>query len=100
MVHVALAGPVAEATYRGEPFHPGLVGEWAHDWQAAWESAQELVREERARLRFLEQSAARMYRLLSDELNWAAVAAIADSLLAHEYIEGDEVREIVTTWLG
>ncbi|MDG2012474.1 MAG: hypothetical protein P8J33_03155, partial [Pirellulaceae bacterium] len=43
MVLVALAGPVAEMLYRGEPLHPGFVAEWAADWKLAWEAATPLV---------------------------------------------------------
>ena len=99
-VWVALAGPVAEAIHRRQPFHPGFVAEWAADWQAAWKSAAAIFPAERARLRYLEQSTARLYRLLNDDTNWAAVAAIVDNLLAHERLEGDEVREILAVWLG
>ena len=45
-VRVALAGPVAEMLYRQEPYHPGLVGEWAADWRLAWEAAEALVADE------------------------------------------------------
>ena len=30
-VQVSLAGPVAEMIYSGDPYHPGLVAEWASD---------------------------------------------------------------------
>lgn len=97
-VLVALAGPVAEMLYSGEPFHPGLVAEWAADWQLAWESATLLIRSERKRLAYLEQATVRLYRLLDREDHWAALAAIADNLLAHETLEGEEVEEIVGQW--
>ena len=32
-VQVSLAGPVAEMIYSGDPYHPGLVGEWSADWR-------------------------------------------------------------------
>ena len=35
LVLVALAGPVAEMIYTGEPLHPGFIGEWKADWEAA-----------------------------------------------------------------
>jgi len=99
-VLVALAGPVAEAIHRREPYHPGFVAEWASDWQEAWRAAMPLVPDERARLRFLEQATVRLFRLLDDELHWAALAAIVDNLLAHERLEGEEIDEIVLSWLG
>ena len=39
LIRVALAGPVAEMLYSGDPFHPGMVPEWAMDWQHAWQVA-------------------------------------------------------------
>ena len=96
---VALAGPVAEMLYTGEPYHPGFVAEWAADWKAAWQEAEALFPDERKRLAYLEQVAAQLYRLLDEEEPWAAVAAIADHLLAHERMNGDEVAEIVQFWL-
>ena len=98
-VLVALAGPVAEMIHRGEPYHPGLVAEWAADWKAAWDAAAFLLPAERKRLTYLEQTAVQVYRLLDREDHWAALAAIVDSLLAHETLEGEEVEDIVRQWL-
>jgi ATP-dependent Zn protease len=97
---VALAGPVAEAIHRREPYHPGFVAEWASDWQAAWEAASPLVPTQKARLKFLEQVSVQLYQLLNRDENWAALAAIVDHLLAHERLEGEEIDEIISTWLG
>jgi hypothetical protein len=54
-VQVSLAGPVAEMIHSGDPYHPGLVAEWAADWQEAWNSAVLLYADERQRLAYLEQ---------------------------------------------
>lgn len=97
---VSLAGPVAEMIHTGDPYHPGLVAEWAHDWSAAWESAAHLFPDEAARLTYLEQTSLRLYRLLNQEDHWAALGAIVDNLLAHETLEGPEVREIYQQWMG
>lgn len=99
VVQVALAGPVAEMLQRGEALHPGFVGEWASDWRIAWDAAQTLIRDEKKRLRFIEQEAVRLYRFLNQEPYWSALAAIADNLLAHETLEGEQVLEIVQDWL-
>lgn len=96
---VALSGPVAEMIYSGEPYHPGFVAEWAADWQLAWEAAARLIPSQRRRLEYLEQRTARLHRLLNQDAAWAAVAAIADHLLAHETLEGEEVEEIVRQWV-
>ena len=95
----ALAGPVAEMIHSGEPYHPGFVAEWAADWKLAWEAATSLISSERKRLAYLEQTTARLYRLLEREDHWAALAAIVDNLLAHETLEAEEVEDIVGQWL-
>lgn len=98
-IQVSLAGPVAEMLYTGDPFHPGLVAEWAHDWQAAWEMAELLFADQRKRLEYLEQVTGALYRLLDSEPHWSAVAALADHLLAHDTLESEEVREIISDWV-
>ncbi|MCA9121698.1 MAG: hypothetical protein H6822_36105 [Planctomycetaceae bacterium] len=92
---VALAGPVAEMIYSGDPYHPGFVPEWSSDWNLAWEASAPLHAHEPTRLAFLEQATAKMYRLLNRDDNWAVLASIVDELLAHETIEGDVVHDIV-----
>ena len=99
-VLVALAGPVAEMIYSGDPLHPGFVAEWAADWKLAWEAAAPLFPHQRQRLAYLEQTTARVYRLLDREDYWAALAAIVDNLLAHETLDGEEIEDIVAQWLG
>lgn len=56
--------------------------------------------DERKRLAFLEQVSVELHRLLQRDDVWAALAALADHLLAHETMEGEEVVEIVGQWLG
>lgn len=100
LIQVALAGPVAEMIHSGEPYHPGFVVEWSADWKAAWEAVAPLIPEERMRLAYLEQATRKLHRLLQRDEYWAALAAIVDSLLAHETLEGEEVEAIVRQWLG
>jgi hypothetical protein len=98
-VQVCLAGPVAEMIYTGDPYHPGFVAEWAADWHAAWQAAIPLHANERRRLEYLEQLSIQLYNRLKKDDLWAAVAVLADNLLAHETLEGDQVEEIVGEWL-
>ena len=98
-VQVSLAGPVAEMIYSGDPYHPGLVAEWAADWREAWEAASPLYADERMRLKFLEDVSIQLYRRLKGDDLWAALASVADNLLAHETLEGEQVEEIVSEWL-
>ena len=98
-IQVSLAGPVAEMIYSGDPFHPGLVVEWAADWREAWEAAVLLHPSERQRLEYLEQVSVQLYHRLKEDDLWAALASLADNLLAHETLEGEQVEEIVAEWL-
>ena len=66
-VQVSLAGPVAEMIYTGDPYHPGLIAEWAADWREAWEAAIPLHPGERQRLQYLEQVSIQLYHLLNRE---------------------------------
>jgi ATP-dependent Zn protease len=99
-VQVCLAGPVAEMIYTGDPYHPGMVAEWAGDWREAWELATVLQPDERKRLQWLEEASVRLYHRLKQDDYWAALAALADNLLAHETLEGEQVAEIISDWLG
>jgi len=98
-IQVALAGPVAEMTYSGEPYHPGFVAEWSDDWRTGWGMAAPLLPNHQQRLVFLEQLTAELRRLIDQENHWAAVAEIADHLLAHETLGEAEVEACVSAWL-
>ena len=98
-VRVALAGPVVEMLYTGDPFHPGLVAEWSQDWHMAWQLAGSLQPSEQGRLDWLEGVTRQLYRQLDSEPHWSAVAALADHLLAHDTLEQDEVRSIIAEWI-
>ncbi len=97
-VQVSLAGPVAEMIYSGDPYHPGLVAEWAADWHEAWEAATSLHPIERQRLEYLEQVSIQLYHRLKQDDLWAALASLADNLLAHETLDCEQVDEIVEDW--
>ncbi|GAA5508460.1 hypothetical protein Rcae01_03926 [Novipirellula caenicola] len=95
-----LAGPVAEMIYRGERLHPAHFGPWQGDWQQACERSVGLFSHPAEQIRFLEQIIARLYRRMADDQWWAAIAAVADELLAHEALEHDDVATAVAFWLG
>ena len=63
------------------------------------EGAAPLFPLDQKRLAYLEQTTARLYRLLEREDHWAALAAIVDNLLAREILDGEEVEDIVQQWL-
>jgi hypothetical protein len=86
--------------YSGDAFHPGLVAEWAQDWRQAWEAAAELHADELKRLAYLERVSVELHRQFKRDDVWAALAALADHLLANVTMEGEQVEEIVGQWLG
>ena len=96
---VALGGPVAEMIHSSDTFHPGLVPEWGSDWRVAWH-AMAIIPDERKRLAWLEEATRELYRLLTNDSHWAALAAVVDHLLAHETLESEELIEIVEQWTG
>jgi ATP-dependent Zn protease len=98
-VQVSLAGPAAEMIYSGDPYHPGMVAEWAADWRDAWEAAASLYADERKRLEYLEEVSIQVYHRLKRDDLWAALAALADHLLAHETLDSEQVEEAVEEWL-
>jgi hypothetical protein len=98
-VLVALAGPVAEMLYSGEPYHPALVAEWANDWDEAARLAAEFIPTEALQMKYLETQTRRLWKLLDDEPLWSALAALADELLAHETLDEEQVAETLAAWL-
>ncbi len=98
VVQVCLAGPVSEMIYSDDPYHPGMIPEWAADWREAWNAAQVLVSEERQRLQHLEDVSIWLpHRMRRDDF-WSALAAVADHLLAYETMESREFAELVAEW--
>lgn len=98
LVLTALAGPVAEMIYTGEPYHLGFVAEWSADWQHAFEAAAVIVPDQRQRLAWLESQVRRLHSLLSDRY-WPAIGALADELAAHETLEEEQINAAVEPWL-
>jgi hypothetical protein len=98
-ISVALAGPVAEMIIRSEPFHPGFVPEWAHDWKQAWTLCRPSCPSDRECLRRMEGIVAKLYHLLSQDRWWAAVSAVSDMLDAHDEIEHETIAYEVRNWL-
>ncbi|MEN1680191.1 MAG: cell division protein FtsH [Planctomycetota bacterium] len=95
-----LAGPVAEQVYRGEPVHPALDGPSQGDWAQAWERLREAIPHPEVRTRLLEQLTAALHQVLSRDTWWAAVAAVADELLAHEVLDQELTDETLAFWVA
>jgi hypothetical protein len=48
----------------------------------------------------LERYTIELYQAFQDDNHWAAIGAIADSLLAHETLDEEMLQEIVEPWIG
>ncbi len=96
---VILAGPVAEMIYRSEPLHPGFVPEWCLDWKQAWTLARPHAASDVKCLEMLEQMVATLYRSMSGDRVWAAVAAVQDLLSAYEDIDHEQIEYEVNAWM-
>lgn len=99
-VHVHLAGPVAEMIYSGEPYHPAFVAAWSADWDGAYAAAALLHANPQRRLKYLNHVSELLHQQLQADELWMAVAALADSLLAHETLEQEQVEEVLQELLG
>lgn len=96
---VALAGPVAEMLHRQESVPIDSEVEWAHDWQLATRAATALITSEAQRNTYLDKVTAQVVTYFDQELTWAALGALVDNLVAHETLDGEQVREILSSWL-
>ena len=99
LLSVALAGPVAEMIYRGEPYHPGGVPEWAHDWGQAWKLCRPRMRNDADCMKYLENLTSKLYRQFSDQRWWGAISAVRDLLDAHEELEHEDIEYEVLHWI-
>lgn len=99
-IKVCLAGPVVEMIFDQSQFAPQFIEEWAYDWQFAVERAREFLPRNKS---VPEQLAEYVHQLLQfferDDI-WAAVAALADELEAHETLEPEQIDEVLETWLA
>ena len=99
-VLTTLAGPVSEMVYRGEARDLALYGPWQDDWRRAWETSETLVSDPARRTRMLRQLLGQLEDQIRTDGCWAAIAALADELLAHETLEQDQISETLRFWIG
>ncbi len=95
-----LAGPVAEMIYRGEKLHPALFAPHAEDWRSAFERSEILAQDPQLRTRILEHLILQLHDQMKADDCWAAIAAVADQLLAHEFLDEDQLQETLAFWIG
>lgn len=94
-----LAGPVAEMIYRNEPLHPAAYGPWQYDWHWAWTRSARLFARPDQRMAFLNAAMGLLKGHLSDDWCWAGVAAVSDELLAHEYLDAEQLSDTLSFWV-
>ena len=97
---VALAGPVAEMLYEGLEVEPDELQEWRYDWAIADRVAATILPQPNARRELLLAIIDQLKRFFDPPHHWAAIAEIADQLLAHETLEAEEINAIVAHWCG
>lgn len=99
-----LAGPIAEILYEGLPADFDSLEQWRSEWaadhQLAWQLARTLVPSDAHVQPLLQFTLDRLFGIVSENEFWQAIAEVADLLQAHETIEGDEVQQCVSRWLG
>lgn len=98
-VAVSLAGPISEMIYTGERVELSESPEWSADWATALEAAMQLCSSPQAALNLIEKTRQQTDTYFSTDSGWAAVAAIADLLLAHDTVEHDICYDEVHFWL-
>lgn len=95
-----LAGPIAEMVYRGESLHPATYPPWQHDWHWALRRSEMLTPDPTKQLVLL----GRFMRFLDSRIReqdcWAAIAAVADELSAHQWLDADQLEETLSFWIG
>ena len=94
-----LAGPVAEMVYRGEPFHPAHFGPWQHDWRQAIMLGESLRADLRQRTQLLERMVVSLHGIVRTDACWAAIAAVADELAAHEFLDREQLQDVIGFWI-
>lgn len=97
-IQVSLAGPISEQIFSGVWAPIETTPEYAADWRRALDAASQLAGERRQPL--LEMNRRQVQGFLELASTWAAVAAAADLLLAHETVEHDEIAELFQFWIG
>ena len=98
-IAVSVAGPISEMIYTGERGELSECPEWCADWATSLERALLLCSSHHAALKLIEKTRRQTETYFSTDSGWAAVAAIADLLLAHDTVEHDICYDEVHFWL-
>ena len=95
-----LAGPVAEMIYRGENLHPATYPPWQHDWHWAVRHSKRLTSDPAKQMKLLGRFMRFLDSHMRDDECWAAIAAVADELSAHEWLDADQLADTLSFWIG
>lgn len=98
-VMTVLAGPAGEMLHLQQLFDPRTMPPWQYDWQLAIKLAEDLVPDLSRRVPWLGAVLNELYQRMNQEPVRSAVAAVADELLTHEYLESDQLEETIGFWL-
>ena len=90
----ALAGPLAEARWRGEALALDAFTAWRADWNEV-QQAMAAQPENIDRTRLLHQWLAEVHEQLEDPLVWEVLCRVADALEAHESLDDDLLDDVL-----
>lgn len=93
-----LAGPVAEMIYTQEIMHPAENPTWQYDWVLAERLSRRLFPNPAQRAAFLTGALTVLHDQIWRDQCWAAIAAIADELLAHESLDAEQLADTLKFW--
>ncbi len=74
------------------------IKDWKHDWENACKISESLVPDSRKRSMMLEELIRRLHRLVESDSCWPAIAALADELAAHEFLDQDQIEQTIGFW--
>lgn len=93
-----LAGPAAEMVYSGIPLEFQNIKPWKQDLDSAWLMCSRIPSVDQ-KVAILTQLLEQLQIIIRSDRCWPAVAALADALLAHEFLEEEAVEEIISFWI-
>lgn len=94
-----LAGPAAEIVYAGRSLDLEMLKTWKQDLDLAWILAEKMTPRLHEKQQLMSEALQQLQSIIRTEKCWSAVAAVADALLAHEFLEESEVEEVLRFWM-
>ena len=91
---VAIAGPLAEARWRGEALTLDAFSAWRADWQEV-QAALAAQSRPGGQLKLLHQWLSEVHRKFDDPSTWEVLCRIADGLEAHGSLDEDLLDDVL-----